>query len=72
MSSFEKTAGKNLDEILASIRKTLADESVDPQTSRKEPLRLSNQARALRPIETGVRRNPTKLMMILRICLRAV
>jgi cell pole-organizing protein PopZ len=38
MSSFEKTAGKNLDEILASIRKTLADESVDPQTSRKEPL----------------------------------
>ena len=38
MSSFEKTAGKNLDEILASIRKTLADELVDPQTSRKEPL----------------------------------
>jgi cell pole-organizing protein PopZ len=38
MSSFEKTAGKNLDEILASIRKTLADESVDPQPSRKEPL----------------------------------
>ena len=38
MSSFEKTAGKNLDEILASIRKTLADESVDPQTSGKEPL----------------------------------
>src|SRR5262245_27921808 len=27
MSSFDKTAGKNLDEILASIRKTLADES---------------------------------------------
>jgi cell pole-organizing protein PopZ len=38
MSSFEKTAGKNLDEILASIRKTLADESVDPQPGRKEPL----------------------------------
>src|SRR5262245_51343276 len=27
MSSFDKTAGKNLDEILASIRRTLADET---------------------------------------------
>jgi cell pole-organizing protein PopZ len=33
MSSFDKTAGKNLDEILASIRKTLADESSPPQTN---------------------------------------
>jgi cell pole-organizing protein PopZ len=31
MSSFDKTAGKNLDEILASIRKTLADESPHPE-----------------------------------------
>jgi cell pole-organizing protein PopZ len=31
MSSFDKTGGKNLDEILASIRKTLADESTQPQ-----------------------------------------
>ena len=31
MSSFDRTAGKNLDEILASIRKTLADETTQPQ-----------------------------------------
>jgi cell pole-organizing protein PopZ len=31
MSSFDRTAGKNLDEILASIRKTLADETTRPQ-----------------------------------------
>jgi cell pole-organizing protein PopZ len=31
MSSFDRTAGKNLDEILASIRKTLADETIQPQ-----------------------------------------
>src|SRR5262245_8994442 len=33
MSSFDKTAGKNLDEILASIRKTLADESTPPDAA---------------------------------------
>ncbi len=33
MSSFDKTGGKNLDEILASIRKTLADESTPPPPS---------------------------------------
>ena len=32
MSSFDKTAGKNLDEILASIRKTLADELPLPES----------------------------------------
>jgi cell pole-organizing protein PopZ len=37
MSSFEKTAGTNLDEILASIRKTLADESTPPAPSVAEP-----------------------------------
>jgi cell pole-organizing protein PopZ len=36
MSSFDKTAGKNLDEILASIRKTLADESPHPEAKAKE------------------------------------
>src|SRR5262245_6293872 len=33
MSSFDKTGGKNLDEILASIRKTLADESTPPDAA---------------------------------------
>src|SRR5262245_38143306 len=37
MSSFDKTAGKNLDEILASIRKTLADESSEPQPKPPSP-----------------------------------
>jgi cell pole-organizing protein PopZ len=37
MSSFDKTAGKNLDEILASIRKTLADESTPPQPTPPPP-----------------------------------
>src|SRR5262249_61877170 len=37
MSSFEKPAGKNLDEILASIRKTLADESTQPPPRPKDP-----------------------------------
>jgi cell pole-organizing protein PopZ len=37
MSSFDKTAGKNLDEILASIRKTLADESSQPQANLPPP-----------------------------------
>jgi cell pole-organizing protein PopZ len=37
MSSFDKTAGKNLDEILASIRKTLADESTPPQPNPPPP-----------------------------------
>jgi cell pole-organizing protein PopZ len=37
MSSFDKTAGKNLDEILASIRKTLADESGQPQAHPPPP-----------------------------------
>lgn len=37
MSSFEKTAGKNLDEILASIRKTLADKSTPPQPGFPQP-----------------------------------
>jgi len=36
MSSFDKTAGKNLDEILASIRKTLADESPHPEANAGE------------------------------------
>ena len=36
MSSFDKTAGKNLDEILASIRKTLADELPHPEAKAKE------------------------------------
>src|SRR5262245_336735 len=36
MSSIDKTAGKNLDEILASIRKTLADESPHPEFSAPE------------------------------------
>src|SRR5262245_63274085 len=38
MSSFDKTAGKNLDEILASIRKTLADESSEPQAHPPSPM----------------------------------
>src|SRR5262245_7234125 len=38
MSSFDKTAGKNLDEILASIRKTLADESSQPQAHPPPPM----------------------------------
>src|SRR5262245_27317832 len=33
MSSFDKTAGKNLDEILAPIRKTLADETPHPDAN---------------------------------------
>jgi len=37
MSSFDKTAGKNLDEILASIRKTLADESPHPEVKAGMP-----------------------------------
>jgi cell pole-organizing protein PopZ len=37
MSSFDKTAGKNLDEILASIRKTLADESPHPDVKGAMP-----------------------------------
>lgn len=36
MSSFDRTAGKNLDEILASIRKTLADEPPHPEAKAKE------------------------------------
>ena len=38
MSSFDKTAGKNLDEILASIRKTLADESSQPLAHPPSPM----------------------------------
>ena len=53
MSSFEKTAGKNFDEILASIRKTIADELWIRRPAARILLRLSNQARAPRPIETG-------------------
>jgi cell pole-organizing protein PopZ len=37
MSSFDKTAGKNLDEILASIRKTLADETPHPDVKAGMP-----------------------------------
>jgi len=42
MSSFDKTAGKNLDEILASIRKTLADESSEPQPKPPPPTGASD------------------------------
>jgi cell pole-organizing protein PopZ len=45
MSSFDKTAGKNLDEILASIRKTLADESTQPDTA--QPLVQANSSASL-------------------------
>jgi cell pole-organizing protein PopZ len=45
MSSFDKTAGKNLDEILASIRKTLADESPHPDANAGE-LNSAAQAKA--------------------------
>jgi cell pole-organizing protein PopZ len=41
MSSFDKTAGKNLDEILASIRKTLADEPPHPEANAGEPNSLA-------------------------------
>lgn len=44
MSSFDKTAGKNLDEILASIRKTLANESTPPQPDSPGPLQTGGGA----------------------------
>jgi cell pole-organizing protein PopZ len=45
MSSFDKTAGKNLDEILASIRRTLADESTQPDAA--QPLVQANSSASL-------------------------
>jgi cell pole-organizing protein PopZ len=46
MSSFDKTAGKNLDEILASIRKTLADETPHPEANPGEPAPANAKAAA--------------------------
>jgi len=55
MSSFDKTAGKNLDEILASIRKTLADETPHPEMSAVE-----SNSPSERKVSASVQHNGSK------------
>jgi len=59
MSSFDKTAGKNLDEILASIRKTLADESPHTEANAGEPSAPADTKAAVPP--NGLKIPATKI-----------